>query len=385
MKDISIYFSPIPFPEHVSADSIGTAMLIHTEDGFPELKKGSVALLYVPEFRNGMNGLHGQQDDRFRAKFYNYFAGANWKMPLVDLGNLLPGERVEDTYFAVRQVTAELVKKQIIPVVIGGTQDLTYAMYQGYEELEQMINVMSIDYRLDLGDPEEMISKDAFVNKLLMHRPCFLFNYSILGYQTPLVKQSELDLFEKLYFDTVRLGEFNADFKVGEPMLRNTDLLSIDLQALRASDFKGTYYTQPNGFFNQELCQLAKYAGISDKLTSLGLFNLLPGDMAESAHEEIAQIVWYFIDGVSQRVGDFPIGTKKSYTKFTVFLDEIDHEVVFFKSNLSERWWMEVPYPPIKGVKFERHHMVPCNKEDYEHALVGEIPNLWWRTYQKLG
>jgi formiminoglutamase len=385
MKDLSIYFSPVQLPETVISDSIGTTIQVYEETGFPELKKGSIALLYVPEFRNGMEQLHGQADERFRTYFYSYFSGSNWKAPLVDLGNLLPGERVEDTYFAIRQVTAELVKNQIIPIVIGGTQDLTYAMYQGYEELEQMINVMSIDYRLDLGDPEEPVSKDAFVNKLLMHRPCFLFNYAVLGYQTPLVKQVELDLFEKLYFDTVRLGEFNADFRVAEPMLRNTDLLSIDLQALRASDFKGEYYKEPNGFFNHEMCQLAKYAGISDKLTSIGIFNLLPGDLADSAHQEVAQLIWYFIDGVSLRVGDFPIGTKKSYTKFTVFLDEIDHEIVFFKSNLSERWWMEVPYPPIKGVKFERHHMVPCNKEDYEHALLGEIPNLWWRTYQKLG
>jgi formiminoglutamase len=385
MKDLSIYFSPIVLPESLPDESIGTLIHAHTEDGFPDLLKGAVALLYVPEFRNGMAEIHEQFDDRFRNAFYSFFAGANWKMPLVDLGNLLPGERVEDTYFALKQITAELVKENIIPVVIGGTQDLTYAMYQGYEALEQMINVSSIDYRLDLGDPESPVSKDAYVNKLLMHRPCFLFNYSVLGYQTPLVKQSELDLFDKLYFDTVRLGEINANFKLGEPILRNTDMLTIDLQAIRASDFNGRHYNEPNGFQNQEVCQLAKYAGISDKLTALGIFNLIPGDLAQSAHNEVAQIIWYFLDGVSQRVGDFPLGSKKPYTKFTVYLDEIDHEIIFFKSDKSARWWMEVPYPPVKGVKFERHHMVPCNKEDYDHALLGEIPNLWWKTYQKLG
>mgnify|MGYP003883509599 FL=1 len=218
-----------------------------------------------------------------------------------------------------------------------------------------------------------------------MHRPCFLFNYSILGYQAPFVRQAEVDLFEKLYFDAVRLGEFVSDPRIAEPLLRNSDLLSIDLQAVRASDFKGDHYQNPNGFYNHELCQLARYAGISDKLTSLGIFNLLPGNLSEQSHQEVAQLIWYFMDGVSQRMGDFPIGSKKDYIRFTVFMEEIKHDLVFFKSNKSDRWWMEVPYPPKDGNKYERHHLVPCNKNDYDLALENDIPNLWWRTYQKLG
>jgi formiminoglutamase len=384
MKDLSIYFRPLEEKEY-PADTIGSLIHAHTAHGFPEMTKGGLALIYVPEFRNGHPELHQQSDDRFREAFSHYFPGAHWRAELYDLGTLLPGERVEDTYFALRQVVAELVKNGIIPVVVGGTQDLTYAMYQGYEELEQLINVMSLDNKLDLGDPEKPVGKDAFVSKLLMHRPCFLFNYSVLGFQSPYVKQPEIDLFEKLYFDAIRLGEYVADQRIAEPLLRNSDLLSIDLQALRSSDFPGDHYTAPNGFFNQDLCQLARYAGISDKLTSLGIFNLLPGNLDQRAHEQVAQMVWYFADGVAQRVGDFPIGSKKEYTRFTVFMEEIKHDLVFLRSNKSERWWMEVPYPPKDGSRYERHHLIPCNKSDYELALENDIPDLWWRTYQKLG
>lgn len=385
MKDLSIYFQPVVMPEELPAGSIGESMDTHTESGFPELKKGDIALMYVPEFRNGYPELHNKKDDRFRFAFQQLYAGSGWSRRIVDLGDLLPGESVDDTYFAVRQIVAELVKADILPIVVGGSQDLTYAVYQGYEQLEQLINVMAIDNRLDLGDPEAPLGVHSYVNKLLMHRPCFLFNFAVLGYQTPLVPQGELDLFEKLYFDTIRLGEFNADFRVGEPLLRNTDLLSIDLQSLRASDFRGEYYQEPNGFFNHEMCQIAKYAGVSDKLTALSICNLLPGGLGKAEHQQVAQLIWYFLDGVAQRYGDFPHGSKKNYIKFTVFLDEIDHEVVFYKSPKSERWWMEVPYPPNEGSKFERHHMVPCNKQDYDNALTGDIPDLWWKTYQKLG
>ena len=384
MKDISIYFSPV-VSNTEETESLRGIINKHDENGFPELTKPGLAIIYVPEFRNGAPELHGQLDDRFRTHFDHYFAGLNWTFQLYDLGNIIPGSRVEDTYFAVRQVVAELVKKSIIPIIVGGTQDLTYAVYQGYEELEQLINVLGVDSKLDLGDPEKPISKDAYISKLLMHRPCYLFNLSVLGYQTPIVKTQEVDLFEKLFFDAVRLGEFKADFRISEPLLRNTDLLTIDLQSIKASEFRGDFYTQPNGFDNHEMCQIAKYAGIADKMSSVGIFNLLPGNLDESAHAQVAQLIWYFADGFSQRVGDFPIGSKKEYTKFTVFLDEINHELIFYKSNRSDRWWMEVPHPPKEGNKFERHHLVPCDKAQYNNALNNEIPDLWWKTYQKLG
>lgn len=385
MKDLSIYFQPLDALEATVTATLGEVMTVHTADYFPEIQKGDVVLFYVPEFRNHDAGLHGQRDDRFRNHLQQLNWGSNWEFKVKDLGNLLPGETIEDTYFAVQQIVAELVKVQAVPVVIGGGQDLTFAMYRGYEQLEQMINALSIDYRYDLGDPEHELKSDAFVSKLLMHRPCFLFNYAVLGVQAPFVKAEELSLFERLYFDTVRLGEFNADFKIAEPLLRNTDLLSIDLNALRSSEVSNGQTVQPNGFFNHELCQLAKYAGISDKLTSLGIFNLVPEQSDERTHASLAQMIWYFLDGIAMRVGDFPVGTKKNYTKFTVFMDELDHELVFFRSDKSARWWMEVPYPPVEGVRFERHHMVPCNKQDYDHAVQGELPDLWWRTYQKLG
>lgn len=385
MKDISIYFTPVNYKAKPDATNLGNQVEIHTEGNFPDLNQKGVAILHVPEYRNYDATMSEKASESFRRFFYTYYKGADWDFAIYDLGDVNPGNNIEDTYFALRQIVGELVKKSIIPVIIGGTQDLTYAVYQGYEALEQLINVATIDAKLDLGDPEEPLSKDAFVSKMLTHRPCFLFNMAVLGYQTPLVPQSELDLFEKLYFDAVRLGELKSDMKIAEPHLRNTDFLSIDLQSIKAAEFQGAFYQEPNGFENQEICQLLKYAGIADKMTTLGVFNYFPSSSSDAAHAQVAQMIWYFMDGYAQRVGDFPFGSKKEYTKFTVFLDEINHEIIFYRSNKSERWWMEVPHPPKEGVKFERHQLVPCDKAHYNNALKNEIPNLWWKTYQKLG
>jgi formiminoglutamase len=384
MKDISIYFSPVSTEFIPVEGTIGAQIGAHFEGHFPAIEKGGIALVYVPEFRNGAEQFHKSTGDDFRKHLYSLFVGFDWSLPLYDCGTILPGKEIDDTYYAVSQVTAELVKNQIIPIIIGGTQDLTYALYKGYEKLEQLINICSVDHKLDLGDPDKAIHKDGYLSHLLTHRPCFLFNHSNIGCQNPFVSKLEMDLFEKLYFDNCRLGEFNADFKKAEPYLRNADILSLDLQSIRSSDFPGIHYSSPNGFYAEQICQISKYAGISDKLTSFGIFNLFPEGNQPVLDHLVAQIIWYFIEGVSQRKGDFPVGNKKEYTKFSVHLDDFAEEIIFYKSNKSERWWMEVPYPNSEDLKYDRHHLIPCDHNDYQKAMNNEIPNLWWKTYQKL-
>jgi arginase family enzyme len=383
MKDISIYFQPIEAQE-AKSESLGSLIQKHTEGNFPDLKSNGIAIFYCPEFRNGEVSLHQKSEDRFRNDLWDLFPGLSWAFEIYDLGTILPGENINDTYFAITAVVSELVKAKIIPVMIGGTQDLTFPLYQAYQQLEQTVNLVAIDSKFDLGTPETPISKDGYLSQILMHRPCFLFNHSTIGIQLPFVKQTEVDLFEKLYFDACRLGEYNANYKVAEPLIRNSDIMSLDLQSIRNSDFKGDYYNSPNGFYADQICQIVRYAGISDKLTSFGIFNLLPGNITSSSFQLVAQIIWYFLDGISQRKGDFPIGSKKDYLKFIVHMESYENDLVFYKSHKSDRWWMEVPYPLKSGVKFERHHMVPCNHEDYQMAMQNEMPDLWWKTFQKL-
>ncbi len=387
MKDISIYFSPVSLEGEFSEFTIGGTIVRHSEGNFPEIEKGGVALIYVPEFRGDKNFSSQQSSasDAFRSSFYELFRGIDWTMPVYDLGDILPGNELNDTYFAVGQVVAELVKKKVLPLVIGGSQDLTLALYKGYEKLEQTINLCCVDHKLDLGDPDSETNSDGFISQLLLQRPCYLFNHANIGLQAPFASKAEFELFEKLYFDICRLGEFNADFRKAEPHLRNSDILSIDFKSIRASELLNVNYASPNGFYADQICQISKYAGISDKLTSFGVFNFIPEKKPGAASALLAQIIWYFIDGFAQRKGDFPVGSKKDYLKFTVHLDDFKDEVIFYKSNKSERWWMEVPYPPQAGSKYERHHLVPCDMQDYEQAMKNEIPNLWWKTYQKLG
>ncbi len=380
MTDISIYFQAVSDSGNWKGQQLGAHVSKHLSD-FPELQKNSCALFYVPECR-GSGVENTKSSTKFRESFYRLHHERDWKIPIYDLGDILPGNTLEDTYFAVTKVVSELVKNNIIPILIGGSQDLTVAMYNGYEKLEQLVNICSIDHSLDLGTPDEEINANGYLSQILLKRPCYLFNHANIGLQIPYASAKEFDLFEKLYFDICRLGEFNQDFTKAEPHIRNADIINIDFQSVKASETMNVDGI-PNGFYAEQICQISRYAGISDKVTSFGVFNY--ESINKLSDHLLAEIIWYFIQGMMSRKGDFPIGSKSDYTRFTVFLDGPGREIVFFKSNKSARWWMEVPYPPQSGTKYERHHMVPCNKLDYDNAMNNEMPDLWWKTYQKLG
>jgi len=382
MKDISIYFQSIVSTETI-AETLGASVLINDENGFPEILSGGVAIFYVPEFRNSTIKNKQGSTDFFRNEFYKLFPGDNWDFPIYDLGTIIPGESISDTYFAVSQVVGELLKNNTIPYVIGGGHDLIMACYKGFESLEQMINICTVDYKLDIGEPSTEISSAGFVSQLLTQRPCYLFNYSSIGVQRPFVTKQELDLFNKLFFDVCRLGELSADHKLVEPFLRNSDVLTIDFNSIKNSETDSVVYTNPNGLYAEQACQISKYAGLSDKMTCVGVFEVDP-NQSINANSLLAQLIWYFIDGLSQRVGDFPIGSRKNYTKFHVHLDSFEDDLVFYKSDKSSRWWLEVRYQSEESSKYDRHCLVPCIQSDYDNALKNIIPDLWWKTMQKL-
>ena len=381
--NLDIYFQPIESID-VKKNTIGSICEIYNTN-FPDWESSDLVLISVDE-NLGLPELTNLESNhvKIRQQLYNYHLAKGNTLKMADLGIIKKGASTSDTYAALEDITAEIQKKGKLLLILGGTQDLTYANYLGYKKLEQTINVACIDQKIDLEiSSEAPISSNNFINHLLTFQPSFLFNFSILGCQQYYISEEQLNLFDELYFDYLRLGELNNNIKLAEPYLRNSDIISLDMSSIRRAEFSGSTDNGPNGFFANEICQIAKYAGISDKLSSFGAYNF--SKKLENHEVELtAQIFYFIIDGYCLRKKDYPIGTKKNHVKYAVFHEELNHNLVFHKSPKSQRWWLEVPYPPLKDFKFERHNLVPCDYEDYLTAQKGLIPDLWWKTYRKL-
>ncbi|WP_149276777.1 formimidoylglutamase [Pareuzebyella sediminis] len=365
--------------ELLPSQALGKHIKIHNKkEGLPDTTNISIALLGVKESRNAFEKKHEILDvSAIRIQLYKLLLG-NWNSTLADMGDIEEGATVEDTYFVVRKTVASLLKQKIIPIIIGATQDITYPAYRAFDGIKDLVNLVAIDSRFDFGMDDELISSHSYMSKIITEKPNNLFNFSNIGYQSYFNAQEEVDLMERLFFDAYRLGELGADIALAEPIMRNAHMISMDARAIRASEIGLSDNFSPNGFTGREICAIARYAGISDKVSVFGIYEM---ENAAQSAQLMAQIIWYFIEGFNFRISESPFEDPANFTKYNVPTDT--EQLIFHKSHLTDRWWVEVPSILSPHTKSKSPALLPCTKKDYLEACDQNIPERWLKAYKK--
>lgn len=299
----------------------------------------------------------------FRREFYSLYFG-DWKVNLIDMGDVINGESISDTYYAVKTINETLLKKNIISFFIGGTQDLSFPIYQTYATIGKYVNLTSIDNKFDFGQVKNDFDSTSYMSKILMDENNKLSHYCNLGFQTFLNSQEEIDLLEKLHFESHRLGKIDRKIDLVEPSLRFTDILSIDFRSIKASELN-FIHNYPNGFESSQICSIARYAGLSNRISTIGIFEIFENDISNAL---LAQTVWYFVEGFCLRIEEDP---KSEHFKGKHYhIDLGNHQIKFYQSDLSQKWWFELLEKSNKSIDFS---LIPCNYEDYLDACNDNI------------
>lgn len=367
--------------ELMSSLILGNKIQIHTsKHGLPDLDTTRIVIIGIPENRNSIDYLGDELNlNEIRKSFYNLYPG-NWSTEIADLGNLILGENVEQTYGRIISMLSILFEKNIIPIIIGGSHDLLYANYRAYDSFKSSVNIVNIDSNFDIGDSAKPINNLSYLGKIILDEPHNLFNYSNLGYQTYHNSQEEIDLMENLYFESYRLGEVCSNIRLSEPVMRDADIVSVDLKSVRASELSSRQKFSPNGFDGKEICALSRYAGISNKVSSFGIYEYKSSNEDEITEMLISQIIWYFIEGINCRIKDSDFQNDEDYNKFTVIVDE--YELVFYQNKITSRWWIEIIGDGSNN-KLKQKTLLPCTLDDYEVAKNGMIPERWFKAIKK--
>ena len=163
--------------------------------------------------------------------------------------------------------------------------------------------------------------------------------------------------------------------------MRDANIVTVDLRSLSSSIVSLNQKFSPNGFSGKEICAIARYAGISDKVSSFGIYEYKPSKDDEVSSMLIAQMIWYFVEGVNYRVNDVNFLETNDYQKFITLAD--DQELIFFRSNKTGRWWIEIPFLKDVNNKLKKHTLLPCIHQDYLDASNGKLPERWFKAYQK--
>lgn len=309
--------------------------------------------------------------DQIRERFYELHYW-HYDVSIGDLGNIVLGETIEDTYHAIATAISILLEKGKKIILLGGSHDLTVGQYKAYQKLNQLIHLTCIDSEVNLQE-EEMISDQGFLLDLLTSNNNFIRHFTHIGFQTFYNSPDVLQSLDRLRFDCYRLGQVRHDLSSVEPDLRSTNALSVDLNVLRYTEASYIKRKQPNGLKNDELCQLIRYAGMNDEISTLGIYGYdVDKDETESGAEAIAQMIWYFIDGINAQKSEIDIHNIELFEQHIVKCSGYD--ILFMKSPKTERWWF------ISSDK----KMIPCSETDFKLATKNEIPERWLRIHERI-
>lgn len=366
-----------------SASLVFHRVHFYNSDDDIDLNQYDIAIMSLDEDRNSVKSTCNSVDfDEVRSNFYKLNAGS-WGEKILDLGHVSKGDTVDDTYFLIKSLTADLLKSKTIPLIFGGSQDVVFPIYRAFDGIQYMINIASIDAKFDLGSAQEVFSNHSFVGKLIVDEPYNLFNYANLGYLTFYNAQEEIDLMDKLYFEAIRYGEMTNNISVIEPILRDSDLVSIDLSSVSSAQLADPSHNMPNGLNGIEICTSARYAGISDRSRCFHIGEIQSISQSENLYQLIAQLMWYFIEGYHLRQNETISVKNQNIISYKVPIDfQNDEYLVFLHSRLSNKWWIKAPesYSNNNSVNYS---LISCNEKDYIDTCNKIIPRRWYKAKLK--
>ena len=342
-----------------------------------ELENAEIVIIGINETRlSTQESYHNVDLSAIRKELYALQQG-NWHQKIADIGTIERGREIPDTYFAVQEVLGELLKKNKTVLILGGSQDLTYAVYKAHQEHQNTVNICAIDRKFDLGLYDNELTSASYLNHIITDEPRKLFNFYNIGHQSYYISQEELDLVTQMNFEYIRLGEVSDKNTEAEPYLRDSDLVTVDLSAIRYAESPAHSMVSPNGLTGKEICTLARYAGLSNKMRTFGVYEYNADfEIRNQSAQLIAQMLWYCIEGINLRMEEKDFSA--SYFQKYIIPNDAE-EYIFYKSLKTERWWMELSFEKNGNQKVQ----ISCTEDDYLKTVEGEITDRWWKNYKK--
>ncbi|MCS7075699.1 MAG: arginase family protein [Bacteroidia bacterium] len=345
---------------------------------FPEWETASLIIVGIPVGENGENTTQS-----IRKALYQ-MARTQYDAHIVDVGDIWLKQNQEKDIEQIVYVLETFLQANKTIILIGGDKTLLLPQYIAYQKMDAPINIACIDAKLDIEE-DYHLTPSSVMRKVLFHEPFYLNHFTVLGLQVHWVSEKQRQLIDDLRFEYLRLSEIREDFRQTEAVLRWSNLVCLDMSAVRYADAPATLFPNPVGFTLEEACRISRYAGISDLVRTFSITNV---DWVKDSHRQTvyaaALNIWYFLDGYSSRWYERVDIKSHNLIQYHVVSDALFMPITFYKHPISERWWIQLPEDSLRFVSNPNDLLVPCTEKDYYNALEGTIPKRWWNALYKI-
>jgi formiminoglutamase len=355
---------------------------VHTENHpVSSLKGYKIAIVGLPDDRMSSNSGSSLAPDAIRQALYP-MARIPGKLKIADLGNLKQGVSFNDTIAGLTDILGWLLDENIFTILIGGSSAMVKAIDKYFSTRDLKYSLTSVDSKIDFNADRKEADACNYLSTLFRPEKSSLSHFTNIGHQIYLNDPQSINRLNRKRYDLMRVGDVRQAIHLTEPLLRDTDVIIFDIGVVRQSDAPGTFMPSPNGLYGEESCLIARFSGVSDNLKVFGLFEVNPlKDNNAQTTSLAAQILWFLLESYAQKQVENPAVTSNSgrFTRYHITVPDPGVEMVFVKSNFTDRWWIEIASSAGKN------HYVSCSYEDYLKANSNEIPERWIRASSRFG
>jgi arginase family enzyme len=333
-----------------------------------DVETANLVLVGCDEYRG--QGIKAPQGgaEAIRRQFFRLYHWHN-DIRIADVGNVMVGEKLHDSYAALQAVVEDLLKIGKKVLVLGGSHDNSLAIYRAFAAKKMLIEATVIDALVDI-DRDARLAADNFLLEMLTSEPNFVKQFNLLGFQSYFNAPNLLEAIDKLRFDCVRVGRVQERMEDTEPIIRGSHMLSFDIKSM-ANAYAPVNTLSPNGFTGQELCKLMQYAGMSSTMEIAHIAGFGKDDALALTSMQMAHLCWYFMDGIHKMLHEATLEDRTGFNEFHTLCAEVD--TLFLQSRYTGRWWMQMPDKTF----------APCSYNDYLMASHNDLPERWLRLQER--
>lgn len=332
-----------------------------------EIKENGIVLIFCSDYRGVKNGNAEIQDFVTIRKELYRLSKLDFEVPICDLGDLISGRSHQDTHYILQELLSICHYKNAIPVIIGGSNDLSFSLFSALNFHQKNINYTQISNIISLINEGEYISDLNFLSRILSSKNFSIKNYHHLGYQKHLNELDSVKLMKEVEFEIIRLAEMMNSTEKTEPFFRRADLVTVNCDAVESMGDGFSINPQINGLNKREICAYMKEIGLSENLKSVGIFNFNVYSHEFLNHQLLAQMIWHLIEGINIQKSH---PKERQFETFWVMID--DGEYAFQRDSFSGLWYF--------GEDENPQNLIPCSRLEYEEAKRGRLDRRFMKS-----
>ena len=300
--------NPIPTPRYSKGDARVGHLL--KEQGKAALLRA--ALIGVPcDLGVALNGGRpgaSQAPNEIRAGLYRLTPPADESQRFLallegveDWGDIVLADSVEAIQEQVGEVVAECLRRNVLPILLGGGHEVGFGHFLGYVRVGREVSIVNVDAHLDVRPLIDGKGHSGSPFRQAIEHPSgVLKGYTVVGALRHVTSPEHAD-YLRSHGGIIHWGADGA--YEGELIWPSgSTMLSLDIDAVDSAYAPGRSALAPDGMRSQVLLHLAEEAGRRAEVASMDIVEVNPSFDDDNRTSRLAGLaVWRFLKGLSER------------------------------------------------------------------------------------